>query len=297
MGRPPKYPAPTPANTPRLEEKHENTAVVAIINSPRNTKDNRNIKGLEVISIDPPTQEDQDLDFDLKENLQGTQNLVLPNVKVSPQAGVFMFPDETSSASFECVILAHQTIRMFWKKSFDETGGGVQPDCYSNDAFAIAHDVETPQAVNCGVCENAKFGSAGRGQACMMRKKVLIYVPGDNIPKIISFPPTSIKEFERYMMVLVDRSSHFATVVTHFALEKAKNREGIAYARANLSLAGLVETKDLPFVIKTRNSYTALFKRIQITREEIQAEKQKETPQSESPHNYSATDNEDEVTF
>ena len=51
------------------------------------------------------------------------------------------------------IIIGSQTGRKYWKTSFDETGGGTPPDCFSADGV---DGIGNPGG-QCASCPNAKF--------------------------------------------------------------------------------------------------------------------------------------------
>ena len=68
--------------------------------------------------------------FNLKANMEGVRPR-LPMIGIVHQAQLYVMPDESQIKEFEAIILDTNRINAWWEKSFDETGGGTPPDCFS----------------------------------------------------------------------------------------------------------------------------------------------------------------------
>jgi hypothetical protein len=125
------------------------------------------------------------------------------------------------------IIVATREVRAYYDKPYD--GSNEPPACYSPDGVNGHGEPGGP----CANCPLSKWGSDEnqRGQACQLRRMMLI-LPEDNIlPLVISAPPGSLKNVEDYFGGLSGQMlPHFA-VVTSLKLEKDKNPAGIAYSR------------------------------------------------------------------
>ncbi len=147
-------------------------------------------------------------------------------------------PDENGEPTYakeiDGIILRTRRVRAYWSTPFEE-GGGDPPDCKSPDSVT---GYGKPGG-NCGACPLAEFGSApgrdgrpSRAQACQQRLFVFLLRPQRRLPILISLPPTSIQVGRKFIQRMWDRGIHPQRVVTHWALEGDKNKDGIDYAKA-----------------------------------------------------------------
>ena len=141
---------------------------------------------------------------------------------------------EIEIKELDCVLLFWKNARAYWSKSFDETGGGVPPDCSSNDAImGMGNNGDGDGRRLCSECPKSKFGTAdkGKGQACKQMKVLFALTPGNMLPHALFLPPTSIKAMNAYMLRLASQGLKFCDVVTRLTLEKTKNDGGIIYSQ------------------------------------------------------------------
>ena len=131
-------------------------------------------------------------------------------------------PTETGEdvvKEFEGVIVAMHDRRQYWEKGVDGGEKGP-PDCQSFDLIT-GHG--NPGG-SCATCRFAEFGSAknftGKGQACSMRKEMLIMLPTLAMPVRLSLSPGSLKSMKQYRKELVRVMKNPRNVVTKFSLRK-----------------------------------------------------------------------------
>jgi hypothetical protein len=155
--------------------------------------------------------------------------------------------------SFDAIIIHFRDARRYFAKSFDETGGGAPPDCFSDDGFM---GVGTPGGA-CEKCPNATFGTdpkGGRGQACKQIRMLFCMRPGGVIPVVLSLPPTSLSGCRKYFLRLGSQRTPFWAVVTRIGLAKQKGGTGIEYSAATFSMAAKLTTEQAEGVRKVRES-------------------------------------------
>lgn len=178
----------------------------------------------------------------LKENLGGAALSPFDLERVTiPAGGGTTWEMETLDGLVESkeltgVIVAIQTARCYWVIDFAESGGGVPPDCSSDDGLTGAG---TPGG-NCTICPLNEFGSkaAGkRGKACKEIRRVFLLLPDRNLPTVINLPPGSLKDFQKYMLRLADAGLSYYKVATTFSLAADKNADGIKFSKAKPSRA------------------------------------------------------------
>ena len=193
----------------------------------------KNNKDLSVIETLPDELRDE---FNLKDNMEGVQPR-LPMIGIAHQAQLYIMPDESKIPEFEGIILDTNRINAWWDKSFDETGGGTPPDCFSMDGIDCDQNSNMPQTKLCRDCEKNKFGSAvekdgskGKGKACKNMKRVHIVLEGEMLPHRMTLPPSSLKAIDDYISRLTSKGLPYQLVHTTFKLKEAKNTVGIKYS-------------------------------------------------------------------
>jgi hypothetical protein len=178
--------------------------------------------------------------------------LNLPRIKVPAGGGTEFRVEGPAGAELArqlpVVIPAFRLARIFWKKAFGTGGGKKPPDCTSTDGFTGIGD----PGGECSKCPNAVFGtsinpdgSRGTGQACKEIRQLLVLLPGQLLPHILSVPPTSIRNFLQYSMNLVSAGVTYWGVVTKLSLEPATSTAGIDFARISFSLERRLEKEQI----------------------------------------------------
>lgn len=155
---------------------------------------------------------------------------------VKTQAG------EENPTEIEGVIIAQKTTRVYWEDAF--SGAGSPPDCSSDDGeFGIGN----PGGA-CAVCPMAEFGSkgtgGGRAQACKQNKLLFIVFPDEILPRVISVPPTSLKEARQYTLRSLSARQPLYGVTTKLSLEKTKNADGIEYSKIQFATGSVLNDED-----------------------------------------------------
>jgi hypothetical protein len=157
----------------------------------------------------------------------------LERIKV-PSGGqlAWTLEDDEVAKEFDGVILAQRDIRAYWRERYN--GEHTPPDCYSQDAEV---GVGNPGG-SCADCPFSKFGTsvnekgeAGKGQACALRRVLLILRPGNRLPIVLSVPPSSLKPVRNYLLRLSNKGTIFTDVTTTFGLIAEKSAGGIVYSQ------------------------------------------------------------------
>jgi len=166
----------------------------------------------------------------------------LQRVKI-PSAGgrAWDLGEDEVAQEFEGVILHHRDIRAFWKDK--AVGEHRPPDCYSPDAeVGLCTDAALSAKLgiggDCSKCPMSQWGTAmdekgnaTKGQACALRKMMLILRPGSYLPVVLSVPPSSLKSVRQYMLRLANKGTIYNGVTTVFALSSDKSANGITYSQ------------------------------------------------------------------
>ena len=195
--------------------------------------------------------------FELKANMEGVVPR-LPQIKIAHQeTQLFIFPDENQVKTFEGIIIDTNRINAWWEISYDDSGGGTPPDCFSMDGIECNQNGNMPQAKLCRDCEKNQFGSEskrdgqkGRGKACKNMKRVHIIMEGEMLPLRMTLPPSSLKLIDDYISRLTSKGLPYQLTTTIFGLTKEKNKDGINYSGIKLEKGELITDPERALSLK-----------------------------------------------
>lgn len=178
----------------------------------------------------------------LAEEMDGLQ-LTFPRVKIPSGGGLaFEVPgndpeNPDTEKELVGVIVDHHPVNGYWPEKY--SGGNTPPECSSLDGKVGINDKGNRQA--CNSCPNNTWGSdeEGHGKACKNMHRVYILRQGENLPLLLTLPPTSLKNISDYLgLRIVTKGMRSYGVVTKVTLKKAQNTGGINYSQAVFALAG-----------------------------------------------------------
>lgn len=136
------------------------------------------------------------------------------------------------------VIVHHHPTNAYWAE--DYTGANNPPDCSSLDGKFGEGNPGGP----CAACQYNQWGSdpnGGGGKACKNMHRIYVLREGEMFPLLVTLPPTSLKNFGRYVSRRVlQRGLLTHKVVTDIALKKATSSGGISYSQASFKMAGIL---------------------------------------------------------
>lgn len=173
---------------------------------------------------------------------------------------------EQELKAIEGVVVYQRTVRSFWEKRMEESGGGSPPDCSSPDGMFgvgtpklgdIMHPDYRPDgpkygpdgnapAYLCKHCPLAAFGSGGNGrsQACKQSRLIFVLREDNVLPLLIAAPPSSLRGMKQYMLRLSGSGVPFYGVVTTFTLKREKNADNIQYSEIAPSMVRRLNPTD-----------------------------------------------------
>lgn len=114
--------------------------------------------------------------------------------------------------------------RTYYKDKY-VAGSDDPPLCYSNDGQVPALDAENRQAKSCAACPHSKWGSVitengKKGKACSEVKRLAVAPVGQlNDPMLLRIPPTSLKEWDKYVDMLVKRGLNPTQLMTKVSFD------------------------------------------------------------------------------
>lgn len=169
----------------------------------------------------------------LKDNQVIADPNLLDRIKMPATGGKsFQIPGPAGWEGEECInaiILGFNDHRVYYEKSYDETGGGEQPDCSSTD---MTVGVGKPGG-NCDECPMNEWETAekGKGKACTEKRLLMLLLPGELLPVKLEIPATSLQNVKKYFMRLASKAIIYHDVVTEFTLEEDRNDKGVKFSK------------------------------------------------------------------
>ncbi len=152
--------------------------------------------------------------------------------------------------------------RVFWEKSFEETGGGEQPDCSSDDCITGTVNTDAGpgkigEQVACATCVYNQFGERDKngnteGKPCKEIRQIFLLPTDGILPYVINVTPGSLGNAKEYFVGLLGIRKQRTDVETILTLEKAKGR--VEYSRVVFR-----KGRDLsPEAVEHMRAYSAL---------------------------------------
>ena len=155
-----------------------------------------------------------------------------------------------SVKAIEGVIVAHHSLRIYWKKDIEEGGAGGPPDCVSRDGKTGQGD----PGGECATCPMTKWGSAkggeGRGWACKLIRQLFIMRKDDVLPICVNVPPSSLTSIKQYLCGLGKKGVFFHGAITCLTLNRTANKDGITYSEVVARPAGELDPASAAFFAK-----------------------------------------------
>lgn len=140
--------------------------------------------------------------------------------------------EDQAHKELEGVILHIARRRAYW---VSREPSGEPPQCASSD---MIHGVGDPSGA-CDTCPNDIFGSNGRAKACKEQKLIFLLRADHMLPDIVSIPSASLRTMAGYQLRLTPHA--YWQVLTSFVLEKARNADGIDYAKVKPLKKGILD--------------------------------------------------------
>lgn len=141
------------------------------------------------------------------------------------------------AGEIEGIIVFHKNARVYYERSFEETGGGQQPDCMSRDGI---RGEGVPGGL-CPKCSLARFVKNADGTterpACREMKRLFILRPGEIMPTMFNATGGNVGQVQQYLLNLTTKGRlRFNHCITRIRLSSAKYKNGRDWARWDLSM-------------------------------------------------------------
>ena len=150
---------------------------------------------------------------------------------------------EKQQKHIEGIIVLTQSVRAYWKESFDDSGGGSPPDCVARDGLTGVGD----PGGDCLKCELSQWQSdkKKRGKACSEARLIYLLTQDQILPMVIKVPATSLANARKYLFGLTSVRKAVHSVYTRLSLEADKNVDGIKFSKITFEMAGEVENPEV----------------------------------------------------
>lgn len=185
----------------------------------------------------------------LSEVFADADGLHLEFMKINtPTAGgtIFEIEDPTTGTTapmktLDCVILKSFPSNVMYLDDYD--GTAVPPDCSSNDGV-IGVDKDGNEH-ECAKCTYNQFGSGKNGgKACKNRRLLYVLLDGEQIPRVINLPSTSLSNLAKFQTQVLMARKRLRDYRVLISLTKATSKTNIPYSNYVFATAGLLENPE-----------------------------------------------------
>jgi len=242
----------------------------------------------------PQDERSAAIDFFRAEQAGTTDGLTItfPRIKYPTSgAGVFEIPGAQKPEyvpTITAVVVHKQVVRAYWP--IGDPIANNPPTCSSPDGITPLNGPGR-QAPHCAECPQAQFGSGkddsgqagGPGQACKQRVNTFLLrdINGtlEDIPTLLSFPPTAIKPFSDFAVQVRKANLTLLSQCTEIGLQDARNKGGTAYKAVTLRLGRKLSYPEMQSARAIATAFGDQMKQRGLVPEEAE-----ETPSSNGTH-------------
>lgn len=190
-------------------------------------------------------------EFDTKILMEGVE-VQLPRINIIHQGMMFEMPDGQMVQSFKGTIIDMHRTCAYWSTSYDDSGGGDFPECYSMNGVTPDPHCEEQQGENCVKCQRTynntkKVDGKPTEPYCKNSKRLHIVIEGSILPYRLIASVKNIRPIDIYVSLLAGTSAPYPLVETEFSLTSAKSKGGQQYSELVLKRVGvthLVQAKE-----------------------------------------------------
>lgn len=190
-------------------------------------------------------------EFDNNVLMEGVE-VQLPRINIIHQGMMFEMPDGKMVQSFRGTIIDMHRTCAYWSTSYDDSGGGDFPECYSMNGVTPDPRCEERQGETCIKCQRCysnttKADGKPVGTYCKNSKRLHIVIEGSILPYRLIASVKNIRPIDIYASLLTGVSVPYPLVETEFSLVSAKSKGGQQYSELVLKRIGvthLVQAKE-----------------------------------------------------
>lgn len=193
-------------------------------------------------------------------------------IKINKDSCTFVDAFGASTDELRGVIVFKQKTRGFWKR------GENIPLCSSLDGIT-GTVTETNASKSCAACPYNEWGSgtdeAGNptaGKACKEMRRIFVAQENSELPVVLTLPPTSIKEFDKYISARVSQGIPDTAAETVFRLVPMKSDANFQYAVVQPKLGKRLSPQEMLRFSKMRNTLQVAAAKMAVVAEDYNAE-------------------------
>ena len=194
---------------------------------------------------------------EVRDNIASVENFRLPKIRMA-STGLEVVEGEDPVKELEVVIIHAKKTNIYYENPYDPSDVSA-PDCFSTDGEVPHSSVKVPQNASCRKCSKAEFGTnaRGTGKACRNLKPIYVLCSDESImPRVISVPPSSLKEANRYLMDITERGLSYRKIKTKISVYKENPKD--TYVKLKFSVAGKLDPQRIVDVEYLRNKWLPL---------------------------------------
>ena len=180
--------------------------------------------------------------FKMEEVMEGI-DVYLPQIAIIHQGAMFEMPDGEMLKSFTGTIIDMHRTCAYWSQSFDDTGGGEFPECYSMNGIEPSSDLERALGQTCRkCCKNynnvVKIDGKPSTVCCKSNKRLHVLVGDSMLPYRLIASVKNIKPIDVFVSMLAGQSLPYPLIETEFSLKKVTSQGGQEYSELVLKKVG-----------------------------------------------------------
>lgn len=156
----------------------------------------------------------------------------------------FSFQDELVKDVLGVIVEFHLT-KSWYERSFEASGGGNRPDCYSNDSISPLPDSPKKQAEKCALCERNKFKPDPKKENKKMkdcRDTITLYIwnPRFDRPLLLRVSTMNRKRVSDFIKSLAEKRVAKELITCRFTLFKDTQTADVPFCGLKITPVGTV---------------------------------------------------------